>query len=150
MDSTLWPRRPLPAIDGHAATWDLTSVAELPGVRAALREIVAARAGDGDDVPSIDPLLLAFDELVSNGLRHGSGPVRARLVFCEDGWLIDVSDHATGRPPEPAVGRDPARGGLGLYLIARLTTAHGWTVDAGRKHVWARLDPSRALVPSAG
>ena len=29
----------------------------------------------------------------------------------------------------PAVGRDAALGGLGLYLVAQMSGAHGWTVD---------------------
>jgi hypothetical protein len=41
--------------------------------------------------------------------------------------------------PVPAVGRDPAQGGLGLHLVARLSVAHGWYVDDGAKHVWACL-----------
>src|SRR3954451_15862251 len=41
--------------------------------------------------------------------------------------------------PAPAVGRDPAKGGLGLHLVARLSVAHGWYVDGGAKHVWACL-----------
>jgi hypothetical protein len=37
------------------------------------------------------------------------------------------------------VGRDPSEGGLGLYLIAELATAHGWYVRDRTKHVWAVL-----------
>jgi hypothetical protein len=46
--------------------------------------------------------------------------------------------------PAPAVDRDPALGGLGLYLIARLCADYGWSVTAGSKHVWAyvRLVPT--------
>ena len=33
--------------------------------------------------------------------------------------------------PAPAVDRDPAQGGLGLHLVARLSVAHGWYVDDG-------------------
>ena len=55
------------------------------------------------------------------------------------GWLLVVSDASTERPPSPAVDRDPATGGLGLYLVARLATAHGWIAASGRKHVWACL-----------
>ena len=145
MNSTLWPQRPLPAVDGDIAAWDLTALAQLPGVRAELREVLLAQAERPEGPAPVDALLLAFDELVSNALRHGSGPVRARLVVSLGGWLIDVSDQAAGRPPKPAVDRDPARGGLGLHLIARLTTAHGWTVSAGRKHVWAHLDGSDGM-----
>ena len=52
---------------------------------------------------------------------------------------MEVSDSATTAPPAPAVGRDPSEGGLGLYLIAELSTHHGWYVDNGCKHVWALL-----------
>ena len=41
--------------------------------------------------------------------------------------------------PEPSVDRDPALGGMGLHLVARLSVAHGWYVDDGAKHVWACL-----------
>ena len=150
MTSTLWPRRPLPVVDGDIAAWDLTSLGQLPGVRVELREVLLDHADHPDGPAPVDALLLAFDELVSNGLRHGTGPVRARLVINSTGWLLDVSDQAAGRPPAPAVDRDPARGGLGLHLIARLTTAHGWTVSAGRKHVWAHLDRTGSLLPACG
>jgi len=91
---------------------------------------------DDDD---IERLLLAFDELTSNALRHGSPPARVAVTATGNGWVIDVSDAATDRPPMAAGGRDPAGGGLGLYLVARLGAAHGWLVNDGRKHVWARL-----------
>jgi len=143
----LWPQRALPVVDGEVARWELSALAELPGVRAQLRELLAARAaGSPAEVVPVDALLLAFDELASNAVRHGGRPVTAQLVSSPDGWLIDVSDQAAEHPPEPAVDRDPARGGLGLYLVARLTTAHGWTVSAGRKHVWALLQPPQAAL----
>jgi hypothetical protein len=50
--------------------------------------------------------------------------------------LIDVTDAAFDQVPIPAVDRDPAFGGLGLHLIARLCEAYGWSVTGGRKHVW--------------
>ena len=50
-----------------------------------------------------------------------------------------MSDRAPETMPSPAVGRDPAKGGLGLHLVARLSVAHGWYVDEGNKHVWACL-----------
>ena len=87
----------------------------------------------------MERLLLAFEELVSNGLRHGREPVEVTVTTFDDGWLLQVTDTATDTPPIPAVGRDPSQGGLGLHLVARITAAHGWTVDGtGRKVVWAR------------
>ena len=87
----------------------------------------------------VEALLLAFEELASNGLRHGEGPVRVSVSATADGWLIDVTDAAPGRLPVPALDRDPALGGLGLHLVARLCTSHGWWVESSRKHVWGWL-----------
>jgi hypothetical protein len=57
---------------------------------------------------------------------------------------------AVDRPPQPAVGRDAAHGGLGLYLVARIFVAHGWPVDGDREHVWARIDATGAETRQAG
>jgi hypothetical protein len=51
--------------------------------------------------------------------------------------VLDVTDAAVDRLPSPASGRDPADGGLGPYLIARLARGHGWDVCDGRRHVRA-------------
>jgi anti-sigma regulatory factor (Ser/Thr protein kinase) len=143
MSEALWATRPRPLDDG-TAFWrgEPTTLAELRAMRMQLRDQLRADGGpagaSGDD---IDRLLLAFEELVSNGLRHGGTPVRAVLTTTDTGWLLEVSDAAGDSPPVPAVGRDAALGGLGLYLVAQMSTAHGWTVDAeGRKVVWARID----------
>jgi hypothetical protein len=66
-------------------------------------------------------------------------PVVATVVAGSGGWLIDVSDRAPESLPAPAVDRDPALGGMGLHLVAKLSVAHGWYVDGGAKHVWACL-----------
>ena len=137
-----WPSSPPPpAVDGW--NWELTSVAELPRVRAQLRRGLAAESrGDQGDQAAIDldeAVVLAFDEMASNALRHGGGGVRARVQRTPAAWLIEVRDSAAGRPPAPAVGRDPSQGGLGLYLIAEMADAHGWYVADGQKSVWALL-----------
>ena len=135
-----WPLRPLPDGRGEVWRWDLRALAELPAARAGLR----ARLGDAgftpaDEDESGEQLVMAFDELASNALRHGESPVVATVVAGTGGWLLDVSDRAPEVMPAPAVGRDPAQGGMGLHLVARLSVAHGWYVDAGTKHVWACL-----------
>jgi signal transduction histidine kinase len=134
----LWPSAsPPPARE--ALSWELAAVAELPGVRADLRRHLAVVGPGLADLR--DRLVLALDEMASNALRHGGGRVRAAVRTTGDGWLIEVSDSAAGTPPAPAVGRDPSEGGLGLYLIAELATAHGWYTTGGAKHVWAVLGP---------
>ena len=137
---SVWPSAsPPPATP--ALLWDLRDVSELPRVRAELRRHAAARAAADArmDADLRDQLILALDEMASNALRHGGGEVRAAVRTTPDAFLIEVSDAAADAPPSPAVGRDPSEGGLGLYLIAELSTRHGWYVSNGHKHVWALL-----------
>ena len=145
MPTSLWPCIPVPVSEGTAWQWQVTSSAQLCVLR---REVTRAlhadtphRAdGDGDGDGTIsERMLLAVDELAANGLRHATGTVTARIVRDQQAWLVDVSDGNTRRGPEPAVGRDPDLGGMGLYLVAALSTGHGWAVSDGRKHVWACL-----------
>ncbi len=140
----VWPSAsPPPAED--ALSWDLHEVAELPRVRAELRRHAMAHPmvrspADEDTVADLrDQLILALDEMASNALRHGGGNVRAAVRLTSDSYLIEVSDRAADAPPSPAVGRDPSEGGLGLYLIAEMSTAHGWYAGDGAKCVWALL-----------
>jgi Stage II sporulation protein E (SpoIIE)/Histidine kinase-like ATPase domain len=127
-----------------------TTLAELRALRMQLRTVLGNGGrppGAGDD--DLDRLLLVFEELVSNALRHGRGPVRVAVTGTGSGWLVEVSDAAGDSPPVLAVDRDAALGGLGLHLVAKLSGAHGWTVeDDGRKVVWARVDVTGEAAPS--
>ena len=134
----IWPSASPPEAR-PALHWALQEVAELPRVRAELRRHASGGAGVGMHPDLVDQLILALDEMASNALRHGGGSVEATVRLTEDAYLVEVSDSATTAPPAPAVGRDPSEGGLGLYLIAELSTHHGWYVDNGHKHVWALL-----------
>ncbi len=141
-----WPRRPPPETTGPHYEYRLSGAAELRAVRAGLRtwlpDVLAGADGNGDGVDGdqvLDTLLLAVDELASNGLRHGAAPVCVRAARTRRGLLLDVSDDDPDHGPEPAVGRDPAFGGMGLHMVARLTGERGWTVTGARKHVWACL-----------
>lgn len=135
-----WPLRALPDGRGEVWRWDLRALAELPAARAGLRTRLGHAGFPTDDEDeSGEQLVMAFDELASNALRHGESPVVATVVAGTGGWLLDVSDRAPEALPAPAVDRDPAQGGMGLQLVARLSVAHGWYVDAGTKHVWACL-----------
>ena len=140
MGARSWPLRPLPDGRGEVWRWQLSGIAELPAVRAALRGRLGGVGFPRDpDDPAAERLVLAFDELASNALRHGLSPVFATVIAGSGGWLLDVSDRDPTSMPTPSVDRDPAQGGLGLHLVARLAVAHGWYVDGGAKHVWACL-----------
>lgn len=140
MGRLAWPVRALPDGRGDVWRWDLGEVAELPAARAGLRTRLGdAGAPTDEESDAAESLVLAFDELASNALRHGESPVVATVVAGSGGWLLDVSDRAAESMPTPAVDRDPALGGMGLQLVARMSVAHGWYVDGGLKHVWACL-----------
>lgn len=140
MNTPSWTEQPLPSsrIDQLPGwDWELNRAADLTRSRAELKaKVMAAGIPPGDIADAVERLLLAYEELASNGFRHGGVPVETTVTAAADGWLIDVTDAAVDRAPSPAADRDPAFGGLGLYMIARLCDAYGWSVAAGRKHVW--------------
>lgn len=128
-----WDVRPVPVIEACRA-WELTGLRQLCGVRRAARRYLA-EAGEGED--TVEQTILVLDELASNALRHGSLPARLVLGEHPDGWLVVATDAARDRLPVPAVDRPAERGGMGLYVVADLSTTHGTQRDADSKHVWA-------------
>lgn len=148
MNTNPWQSSPLPATSGPAREWQVTSAAQLHFVRAEVRAHLRSAAGDpsGEDPsgkhpsgkdPAGECVLATIDELATNGLIHGVPPVTASVSAIGGGWLVDISDRDIDHPPRPAEGRDPARGGMGLHLVAALSASRGWCVVGGRKHVWA-------------
>lgn len=146
--SQSWPVSPVPSVPGDVWHWQLDAMPVISRVRMDLRARVAhPSVASASTEDARDGLLLVFEELASNALRHGGGDVRALIVAGESGWLLDLSDEAPDRPPVPAVDRDPALGGMGLQLVAQLSIDYGWERRPGRKHVWSRL-PSGVDAPS--
>jgi two-component sensor histidine kinase len=142
MEQTSWTRRPLPTVPpGPLVAWEqeLRTPIDLTVGRDHLRRMVRRTWLRHCAPVDVEGLLLVFEELTSNGLCHGRSPVHVRVTATSRGWLVDVVDAAVERPPATAVDRDPADGGLGLPLVARLCRVHGWTVEDGCKHVWARV-----------
>jgi signal transduction histidine kinase len=141
----LWQTAPLP--DGFTQLWrhELGSLAELTRLRARVRTAVTGSPvvahPQRDDWS--EQLVLIVDELASNALRHGAGPVAAELSRSGRRWLIAVTDFSARVPPTPARGRDPGLGGFGLYLVADLAVGHGWCPEDGRKTVWAVVAEGR-------
>jgi hypothetical protein len=147
MSGKIWAERAMPAVGPGATSlgrWEPAATADLTASRL---QLAAALHGTGRptlaEEGAIERLLLAFEELASNALRHGRHPVRVEVTAADGFWLLDVSDAAVDQPPTPAVGRDAAYGGMGLYLVASICTAHGWFADRGRKHAWGCIDYTR-------
>ncbi len=98
----------------------------------------AAAVRLADDLERLD---LVLEELASNGQRHGRAPVQVAVHAADGGWVVAVTDAAPDLPPLLVTDRDPAEGGMGLQMAARLADDHGWSVSGGRKTVWALLAP---------
>jgi two-component sensor histidine kinase len=134
-----WQPSRLPQGFGELWCQELSSTADLAGLRARLRQTLtgSATVAHPEREHWSERLVLIADELTSNALRHGGSPVATALSRTGDQWLVAVSDTSTDVPPTPAVGRDPGLGGFGLYLVADLSSRHGWFVARGAKTVWA-------------
>jgi len=137
-----WPVLPPPE---HTVVWshDLTGIRDLAPARTDLRDHLraAGHTEDGALDEVAERILLAADELTSNGVRHGNPPVALALATTgtPGTYLLLVTDRAAGRAPTPDPTRDPVDGGLGLIIIATYASAHGWWPDGDTKRVWALL-----------
>ena len=129
---------------GYRELWceELHSLSELAGLRARIRTSLTGTpiVAHPEREHWSERLVLIADELTSNALRYGGAPVATALSRQGGHWLLAVSDASTEVPPAPAVGRDPGLGGFGLYLVADLSTRHGWFVERGSKTVWAVIE----------
>ena len=108
---SLWARGPRhrpPRTTPTVGQWEPASLAHLTADR---RQLAAALHDGarpaGADEGAVERLLLAYEELASNALRHGRGPVQITVTTIGASWLLEVSDASTDTPPSPAVGRDP-------------------------------------------
>src|SRR4051812_49771494 len=79
-------------------------------------------------------LLLVFEELSSNALRHGGGAVEAMIIAVPTGWVIVLTDGSPDAPPRPEIDRDPAFGGMGLPMVAQPSGDYGWRTRPGPEH----------------
>ncbi|GHE32908.1 ATP-binding protein [Streptomyces capitiformicae] len=120
------------------AEW--TFPAEPDAVRTA-RAVVRTRLRDWglDTLGDITALLVS--ELVTNALRHATGPIGVRLVR-PDGpprtLLVEVSDPLPDPPRERAAELDD-ESGRGLQLVAFSSRAWGTRPGEAGKTVWFEL-----------
>ncbi|WP_143678373.1 ATP-binding SpoIIE family protein phosphatase, partial [Streptomyces rhizosphaericus] len=114
------------------ATWDLPAD---PAVVSEVRAAAARRLTDWglEEVSFVVELVLS--ELVANAIRHGTGPLRVRLLH--DRTLIcEVSDTSSTAPHlRRAATTD--EGGRGLFLVAQLAQAWGTRHTPDGKVIWA-------------
>ncbi|MEU3829429.1 ATP-binding protein [Streptomyces sp. SID486] len=124
--------------DGDCAEW--TFPAEPGAVRAARAAVRGKLHGwDLDCVADLTALLVS--ELVTNSLRHATGPIGVRLVRppgLDDTLRVEVSDPLPD-PPRERVAHPEDEGGRGLQLVAGSSRSWGTRPGTAGKTVWFEL-----------
>jgi anti-sigma regulatory factor (Ser/Thr protein kinase) len=133
---------------GDSAEWSFPAV---PGsVRSARHAVRDALHQWEFDTAVGDVAVLLVSELVTNSLRHASGPIGVRLRWPHPdgaapdagaegrGLLVEVSDPVPDPPTERTAGPED-EGGRGLQLLA--CSARRWGTRRGKsgKTVWFEL-----------
>jgi PAS domain S-box-containing protein len=131
-DATLLLARTHGLSESQYASWDVpTDPASVARVRTMVGEQLA---GWGLDDMAFTTELVA-SELLTNAIRHASGPVRLRLL--RDLTLIcEVSD-ASSTSPHLRHARTTDEGGRGLFLISQFTDRWGTRYTPEGKIIWA-------------
>jgi len=109
-----------------------------PGSVTRARTLIAQTLHDLPD-ESLEVVLLLTSELVTNAVRHGTGPVGVSVTWGGGSVRVEVEDQSPEWPVVQAMDRD-ALNGRGLILVDGLS--RGWGVLAGGtgKTVWFTLD----------
>ncbi|MFD8785464.1 ATP-binding protein [Kitasatospora sp. NPDC059599] len=114
-------------------------LADRSGAAAEARAATARFLADVADRETVRDAVLLVSELVGNAQRHTAGPGALLLVRADGALRIEVSD-ASPRPPTPrAPYTSNGAGGLGLYLVDRLSRRWGWHALGPGKAVWCEL-----------
>ncbi|MES4889740.1 ATP-binding protein [Streptomyces sp. NPDC096012] len=124
--------------DGDCVEWSF------PAEPGAVRTARAAVRGKlhGWNLDSVSDLAaLLVSELVTNSMRHATGPIGVRLVRpagLDGALLVEVSDPLPD-PPRERVARLEDESGRGLQLVAGSSRRWGTRPGVGGKTVWFEL-----------
>ncbi|MER6258686.1 ATP-binding protein [Streptomyces sp. NPDC059688] len=138
MRSLAWEVIGVIETDGDCAEWSFP--AEPGAVRTARAAVRGQLHGWGLDCLA-DLAALLVSELVTNSLRHATGPIGVRLVRpggLDGALLVEVSDPLPD-PPRERVARLEDENGRGLQLVAQSARRWGTRPGANGKTVWFEL-----------
>lgn len=124
--------------EGDCAAWTFPAD---PGAVRAARTAVRNRLSAWNLDGLADVAALLVSELVTNALRHATGPIGVRLVRPDaaDGvLLVEVSDPLPDPPRERVAALDD-ESGRGLQLVAHAARRWGTRPGATGKTVWFEL-----------
>ncbi|MEU6882193.1 SpoIIE family protein phosphatase [Streptomyces sp. NPDC046712] len=117
---------------GQVAAWDLPAD---PSVVARARVMTARQLAAWGLEELAFTTELVVSELVTNAIRHASGPIRLRLIL-ERTLICEVFD-ASSTSPHLRHARTTDEGGRGLFLISQFTRRWGTRYTAEGKVIWA-------------
>ncbi|MPY52674.1 SpoIIE family protein phosphatase [Streptomyces acidicola] len=115
----------------RTASWDVPAdPSAVAGVRAAAAQLLQ----DWGMEEEAFTLELVLSELVTNAIRHASGPIRVRLIR-DRSLICEVSDGSSVSPHlRRATTMD--EGGRGLFLVAQFADRWGTRYTSGGKVIW--------------
>ncbi|PKW09816.1 Anti-sigma regulatory factor (Ser/Thr protein kinase) [Streptomyces sp. 1222.5] len=138
MRSLAWEVIGVIETDGDCAEWSFPAE---PGAVRAARAAVRGQLHGWDLDCLADLAALLVSELVTNSLRHATGPIGVRLVRpggLDGALLVEVSDPLPD-PPRERVARLEDENGRGLQLVAGAARRWGTRPGANGKTVWFEL-----------
>jgi anti-sigma regulatory factor (Ser/Thr protein kinase) len=99
------------------------TVDHLPGVR---RFVAAHARRSGLDEDSVGDLVIAVNEVATNGVRHGSPLAELRMWTTDGRVFAEVRDQGNWTPSTTAGSTPPpsdAEGGMGLWVTRQICSA---------------------------
>ncbi|MFI9630328.1 SpoIIE family protein phosphatase [Streptomyces sp. NPDC052042] len=124
----------------HVVSWEAPSdPAAVADVRARTARVL--RSWGLEELQMTTELIVS--ELVTNALRHATGPIRLRLLR-QAVLICEVSD-TSSTSPRLRHARTTDEGGRGLFLVAQLTRRWGTRYTAEGKVIWTEQE-----LPGAG
>ncbi len=118
---------------GQVASWDLATD---PAAVAGARNLVGRQLSAWGLEALRFTTELVVSELVTNAIRHGSGPITLRLIRQDAALICEVSDTGS-TAPHLRHARTTDEGGRGLLIVAQLTRRWGTRYTANGKIIWA-------------
>ncbi|GAA1900811.1 SpoIIE family protein phosphatase/ATP-binding protein [Streptomyces sodiiphilus] len=130
---------------GRVAEW---YIPDDPAAVSRVRADVSRRltAWDLDDIAFSTELILS--ELVTNALRHASGPIRVRLLH-DRALICEVSD-TSSTSPHLRYAEATDEGGRGLFLVAQFADRWGTRYTPEGKVIWAEQPLPGTAFPPGG
>lgn len=126
----------------RVAVWD---VERDPAVVSRIRREVTDRLAEWglDEEAFVTELILS--ELLTNAVRHGTDPVRVRLLY--DRTLVCEVCDGSSTAPHLRYAATTDEGGRGLFLVAQMADRWGTRYTETGKVIWSEQTPSSGTPP---